>query len=66
MYLYETLKGEKALEFCQTILKLEPADFDLDAVNRVEVFATSIQDEGDDFCEYRVIDCHNKLMLSRR
>lgn len=66
MYLYETLKGERAVEFCQTSLKLAASDFDLDAVNRVEVFVTSIQDEGEDYCEYRVIDCQNKLMLSRR
>jgi len=66
MYLYDTIKGANAVEFCQTVLKMEPADWDLDAVNRVEIFGTSLTDEGQDYCEYRVFDCQNKLMVSRR
>ena len=40
--------------------------FDLDAVNRVEVFGTDIDDPGEDYCEFRVIDCKEKVMAVRR
>ena len=66
MYLYETIAGENARSFCETTLKMNPAEFDLAAVNRVEVFGTSIDDPGEDYCEYRVIDCHDKVMVVRR
>lgn len=66
MHLYDTLKGEKAVEFCQTTLKMDMAEYDLDAVNRVEIHATDIDDPGDDYCEFRVYDCNNKLMARRR
>ena len=66
MYLYQTIKGAQAVEFCQTTLKMEPEVWELDAVNRVEIHGTSLEDEGQDYCEFKVFDCHNKLMLSRR
>lgn len=66
MHLYDTLKGETARLYCETSLKMDPAVFDLDAVNRIEIFGTDINDPGEDYCEYRVIDCHNKLMAVRR
>jgi len=66
MHLYETKKGEAAVKFCEETLKLDPAQFDLDAVNRVEVFGTDIDDPGEDYCEFRVIDCKEKVMAVRR
>ncbi len=51
---------------CRETLKLDPAQFDLDAVNRVEVFGTDIDDPGEDYCEFRVIDCKEKVMAVRR
>lgn len=66
MYLYDTIRGEEARQFCETTLSLDPAKWDLDAVNRIEIHGTSPSDEGEDYCEYRVFDCQNKLMASRR
>jgi len=66
MYLHSTLKGEAAVEFCEQSLKLDPAEFDLDAVNRVEIFGTDLNDPGEDYCEFRVIDCKEKVMAVRR
>lgn len=66
MYLYDTIKGEPARCFCETSLKMDPAEFDLDAVNRVEVFGTRFDEEGPDFCEYRVIDCRGSVVAVRR
>ncbi len=66
MHLYDTIKDENARTFCETTLKMEPAEFDLDAVNRVEVFGTDIDDPGSDYCEFRVIDCQGKVMAVRR
>lgn len=64
MHLYDTMKGEAAVKFCETVLKMDPAD--LDAVNRIEVFATDLADPGGDYCEYRIYDCHDKLMAVKR
>ncbi len=64
MHLYETKKGEDAVKFCSETLKLDPAQFDLATINRVEVF--DIDDPGDDYCEFRVIDCKEKVMAVRR
>ncbi len=66
MYLYDTIRGEAARVFCEETLRMDGADFDLDAVNRVEVFGTSIGDPGSDYCEYRVIDCIGKVIAVRR
>lgn len=66
MHLHSTLKGENAVKFCQEMLKMDPAEFDLDAVNRVEVYGTDIDDPGEDYCEYRVIDCKEKTVAVRR
>ena len=66
MHLYDTIKGENARQYCETMLKMDPAEWDLDAVNRIEVFGTDLEDDGADYCEYRVIDCQNKLMTVRR
>lgn len=66
MHLYDTIKGEDARSFCESTLKLDGADFDLDAINRVEVFGTDIDDPGEDYCEYRVIDCSGKVIAVRR
>lgn len=66
MHLYDTIKGENARTYCETMLKMDPAEFDLDAVNRIEVFGTDIDDPGSDYCEYRVIDCKGKVMAVRR
>lgn len=66
MYLYDTIKGEKARQYCEDNLNMDPADWDLDAVNRIEIYGTSINDPGEDYCEYRVIDCQNKLIAVKR
>lgn len=66
MHLYDTIKGENARHWCETVLKMDPAQWDLDAVNRIEVFGTDLEDDGQDYCEYRVIDCQNKVMTVRR
>jgi hypothetical protein len=58
--------GHPGRQFCEQTLKMDPAEFDLDAVNRVEVYGTDISDPGEDYCEFRVIDCHNKVMAIRR
>ena len=42
------------------------AEFDLDAVNRVEVYGADLSNSGEDYCEFRVIDCHYKVMVARR
>ncbi len=62
MHLHDTLKGQ----FCETTLRMTPAEFDLDAINRVEIFGTDIDDPGDDYCEFGVIDCQGKVMAVRR
>jgi hypothetical protein len=64
MYLYDTIQGEKARQYCENNLNMDPAD--LDAVNRIEIYGTSMNDPGEDYCEYRVIDCRNKLMAVKR
>lgn len=66
MHLYDTLRGETARQFCETTLKMDPAEWDIDSVNRVEVYGTDIDDPGEDYCEYRVIDCKDKVLAVRR
>ena len=66
MHLYDTLKGEQARNFSQTTLKLSPPEWDLDAVKKVEVHGTDIDDPGEDFCEYRVFDVNDKVICVRR
>lgn len=66
MHLYETLKGAIAVEFCQQTLKLDPSELDLGTVSRVEVFGTDINDPGEDYCEFRVIDANEKVLAVRR
>jgi hypothetical protein len=66
MHLYDMIKGETVRNFCETTLKMNPSEWDLDSVNRIEVFGTDLNDPGDDYCEYRVFDCHNKVMAVRR
>lgn len=66
MHLYDTLKGETARQFCEAQLKMDNADWDICAINRVEVYGTELDDPGEDYCEYRVIDCNGKVMAVRR
>ncbi|MBP9094593.1 hypothetical protein KBI23_26475 [bacterium] len=66
MHLYETKKGVDAVKRCEETLKLDPAQFDLATISRVEVFGTDIDDPGDDYCEFRVIDSKEKVMAVRR
>ncbi|MFN8658750.1 MAG: hypothetical protein U0105_20615 [Candidatus Obscuribacterales bacterium] len=66
MYLVDIIRGENARRFCEDSLQMDGADYDIDAVNRVEVFGTSLDDAGDDYCEYRVIDCREKVVAVRR
>lgn len=66
MHIYETIKGENAAKFCEEKLKLDPAQFDLASVARVEVYGTDIDDPGEDYCEFRVIDLKEKVLAVRR
>lgn len=66
MRLFDTIKGESARSFCETVLRMDPAEFDLDAVNRVEVHCTDIQDDEDDYSKYVVYDCLDQVMTVRR
>jgi hypothetical protein len=66
MHLYDTVKGEEASRLCENILKMNNANHDIDAINRVEVFGTDLDDKGQDYCEYRVYDCRNELVAVRR
>jgi hypothetical protein len=66
MYLYDTLQGKTAREYCQRNLAMDPLEWDLNSVNRIEIFGTDINDPGSDYCEYRVIDCHGKVMAVKR
>ncbi len=67
MYIYQVMKGSDAVEFCEE--KLTQADLakvDLKAVNRVEIYSASIAEDGEDFCEIRVIDSRDTVVLLRR
>lgn len=66
MYLHDTLKAEAARQFCQTNLKMDPQKWNLDSVNRVEIFGTDLNDPGEDYCEFRVIDNSDKVIAVRR
>lgn len=66
MHIYHTMKGDKAINFCQKTLQLDPAEFDLTSINRVEVHATDLDDPGEDYCEYRVIDTSGNTLAVRR
>ena len=65
MYLYQKITGADAVEFCETKLDL-PANFDLNAVSRVEIFSANIADDGEDFCEVRMIDSKDVVICVRR
>ena len=66
MYLYEIMRGENARRFCETALKMDGAVYDIDALNRVEIFGSGLQEAGPDYCEFRIFDCQEKLMAVRR
>lgn len=66
MHIYETIQGESAVKFCEEKLKLDPTKFDLATVDRVEVYGTDIDDPGEDYCEFRVIDSKEKTLAVRR
>jgi hypothetical protein len=48
MYLYQTITGADAVEFCKNKLELPP-DFDLSVVSRVEIFSANTTDGGEDY-----------------
>lgn len=62
MHLYDTVRGEDARRLCESTLKLK----DLDAISKVEIHGTDINDPGEDFCEYRVFDLNDKVICVRR
>jgi hypothetical protein len=66
MYLHSTLIGDDGRRFCETTLKLDPEKYNIGAVNRVEVYGTDIDDPGEDYCEFRVIDSEEKTIAVRR
>lgn len=66
MHSYETRKGDAGVKFCQEALRLDSAQFDLDAVNNLDVFGTDIEHPGEDFGEFRVIDYKDKILAERR
>lgn len=65
MYHYQTFKGADAIEFCETKLEL-PENFDTSIVNRVEIYSASLPEDGEDFCEARVIDGEDVVLCVRR
>lgn len=67
MYLYQTFKGTDAIEFCETKLELDPSEYDLATVTRVEIYnVPNPPDGGEDYCEARVIDSSDTIICLRR
>jgi hypothetical protein len=66
MYLYDTIAVDNAAEFRKQQLKLDATKYDLSSVNRIEIYGRSFTDDGDDYCEYRVIDRSNKVIAVKR
>jgi hypothetical protein len=66
MYLYDTLPKDKLRE--TTKCPFGPR-FDDELVNRaekMEIWATSIKDPGDDYCLFRLIDPRGKTIAEKR
>lgn len=61
MYSYQNFFGEDAIEFCKLNLTL-PDNVDMASVVRVETYNATFADDGDDFCEVRVIDNRNQIV----
>ena len=66
MHLYDTKTGETGRQFCLKDLKLDPAKYDIENIDRVEIYGTDIDDPGADYCEFRVIDKKEKVIAVRR
>lgn len=66
MYLYQKMTGSDAVEFCEERLDRFPKDFDSSAVERIEIYSSSIADDGDDFCEIRVFSADDGVLAWTR
>jgi len=67
MYLYQAIKDTAdAVEFCETKLNLDPKEFDLRRVKRLEIYSANASDGGEDYCEVRVIDSNDVVFCVRR
>lgn len=66
MMLYNVVMGEAARNFCQKQLGMHIGDYDVDAFARVEIYGLGLSEVGPDYCEFRVYDCHDKLVALRR
>jgi hypothetical protein len=66
MHLYDTITGTNAIDFCKQQLKMDSNQYDLNNINRIEVFGTNFTDEGEDYCEYRVYDNEGKVIAVKR
>jgi len=62
MYLYDTIKGKDAIKFCKVNLKMDPCEFDLKAINRIEIYSTEFRDPDSDYSELRVINCKEQII----
>lgn len=65
MYKLETARKEKALEPPPFGPGFKQEEIPGDAVN-LEVWASSYDDAGDDFCEFRLVDAKGNTLVSRK
>lgn len=66
MYLGETHEGEAARDHLRGPFVPDFAGAVIEAVEKVELWHSSIDDQGDDFNEWRVFDEEGRLISKRR
>lgn len=66
MILYNVVRGEAACQYCQERLEMHIGDYEINAFDRIEIYGLGLSEAGPDYCEFRVYDCHDKLVALRR
>ncbi len=65
MRLYQTFRGSDIVPFCDLNLNL-PSNVDIQSIARIETYDGTMAEDGEDFCEIRVIDTDEQIVFIER
>lgn len=65
MYLYSTITNKKTI-LQQPIFRGKDKNKEIEKISEVQIWATSFNDIGDDYCELRVIGINGKLLKTEK
>ena len=62
---YQTFRGADIVHFCNLNLNLPPK-VDMQSIARIEIYDATMAEDGEDFCEIRVIDTSEQIVFIDR